>query len=168
MSFLDAIPLRTMLWMVPIFFMLHNMEEAPFMERWSKRLPVKIHPRVTTSQFVVAVVFLTVAGFIVTVVSLTWLPAPTGYLLILGMQAVLLVNAFVPHLVTTLRFRLYSPGIMTAVLITLPFSIYLFQRAFAEQVLTWTQFWVLIGIAPFAMIALAYLSLQIGKGWTNS
>ena len=123
--------------MVPIFFMLHNMEEAPFMEKWSERLPVKMHPTVTTPQFVVAVIFLTVASFIVTLAGLAWLPTPTGYLLILGIQAALFVNAFVPHLVTTIRFRLYSPGVVTAVLITIPFSVYLFQRAFREQILTW-------------------------------
>jgi hypothetical protein len=83
------------------------------------------------------------------------------------MQAILFFNAFVPHLVATIRFRLYSPGVVTAVLITIPFSIYLFQRAFAEQILTWKQFWLLLGIAPFAMVALAYVSLQIGKVLTK-
>jgi len=28
---LDAIPLRLLFWLVPVFFLLHNMEEAPFM-----------------------------------------------------------------------------------------------------------------------------------------
>lgn len=160
---LDAVPFRVLLWIVPIFFMLHNMEEAPFMERWSKRLPVKIHPTVTTPQFVVAVIFLTAASFVVTFAGLARIPTPTGYLLILGMQAVMLVNAVVPHLATTLRFRLYSPGVITAVFITIPFSIYLFQRAFREQILSWAQFWLLLGLAPFVMILFAFLSLRIGN-----
>ena len=163
MELLNNIPFRVLLWLVPIFFMLHNLEEAPFMERWSQRLPIKIHPTVSTPQFVVAVTFLTAGGFILTYASLAWLPTSAGYTLILGMQAVLLVNAFVPHLVTTTRFRFYSPGVVTAVFITIPFSLYLFQRAFTEQILNWAKFWVLIGIAPFAMVALAYLSLRIGK-----
>jgi len=163
MKFLDAVPFRVLLWMVPIFFMLHNMEEAPFMEKWSKRLPVKAYPRVTTPQFVVAVIFLTVVSFIVTVVGLVRLPEQIGYLLILGVQAVLFVNAFVPHMATTIRFRLYSPGVVTGVFITIPFSVYLFQRAFTEQILTWTQFWFLLGLTPFTTILFAFLSLQIGK-----
>ena len=163
MELLNNIPFRILLWLVPAFFMLHNMEEIPSMEGWSRRLPLKIHPTVSTQQFVVAVTFLTLAGFLLTYASLAWLPTSIGYLIILGMQAVILVNAFIPHFVTTIRFRLYSPGVMTAMLITLPFSIYLFQRAFAEQVLSRVQFWLLLGIAPFAMVALAYLSLQVGK-----
>lgn len=160
---LDAIPLRLLFWLVPVFFMLHNMEEAPFMERWSKRLPVQFPLTLTTPQFTVAVTFLTIAGFLLTYVSLEWYPASIGYLLILEMQAILLVNAFIPHLVTTIRFRLYSPGVLTAVGITIPFSVYLFQRAFAEHILTWGKFWLLLGIAPFAMVLLAYGSLHIGK-----
>lgn len=137
------------------------------MERWSKRLPVKIHPTVSTRQFVVAVTFLTIASFIVAYTSLHWLPPSIGYLLILEMQAILLFNAFIPHLATTVRFRLYSPGLVTAVFVTIPFSIYLFRRAFGEGVLTWAQFWLLLGIAPFAMVVLAYLSLQMGKIFTG-
>jgi hypothetical protein len=168
MAFLANIPFHVLLWLVPVFFMLHNLEEAPFMESWSKRLPVNFYPTISTRQFVVAVSFLTLAGLMLTYASLAWLPTSIGYLLILEMQAILFFNAFIPHLVTTIRFRLYSPGFLTAVLITIPFSFYLFQRAFAQGVLTWAQFWLLLGIAPFAMVLLAFLSLQTGRILTSS
>lgn len=83
--------------------------------------------------------------------------------MVLGIQAILLFNTFVPHIATTIRFRLYSPGVITAILFTLPFSFYLFQRALKENIITWNQFWVLLGIAPFAMVIFALISLQIGK-----
>jgi hypothetical protein len=163
MPFLDSLSFDRLLWLVPIFFALHNMEEAPFMEGWSKRLPLKIHPTVSTRQFVIAVTFLTLAGFLLTYFELEYLANQTGYLIILGMQAILLFNAFVPHITSTIRFRVYSPGVITAILITLPFSYYLFRRALTENILTWTQFWMLLGMAPFAMVTFALLSLQIGK-----
>jgi hypothetical protein len=53
--------------------------------------------------------------------------------------------------------------VVTAVLLTLPFSYYLFQRALAENVLSMAQFWMLIGIAPLAMVIFAFISLQIGR-----
>jgi len=139
------------------------MEEAPFMEGWSKRLPLKIHPTVTTRQFVIAVTFLTLAGFLLTYFGVEYLANQTGYLMVLGIQAILLFNAFVPHIAATIRFRMYSPGVVTAILITLPFSFYLFRRALNENVLSWNQFWILLGIAPFAMVIFALISLQIGK-----
>jgi uncharacterized protein with HXXEE motif len=165
MDFLDSLSFPRLLWLVPIFFALHNLEEAPFMEGWSKRLPLKIHPTVSTRQFVIAVTFLTLAGFLLTYFSVEFLANQTGYLIVLGIQAILLFNAFIPHIASTIRFRMYSPGVITAILITLPFSFYLFRRAQAENILTQTQFWILLGIAPFAMVIFAFLSLQIGKAF---
>lgn len=100
MSFLDAIPFDRLLWLVPIFFTIHNLEEAPFMEGWSKRLPLKIHPTVSTRQFTIAVTFLTGAGFLATYFGLEYLANRTGYLIGLGIQAILLFNAFIPHIVS--------------------------------------------------------------------
>ena len=163
MTFLNSIPFDRLLWLVPIILTIHNIEEAPFMEGWSKRLPLKVHPTVSTRQFVIAVTFLTVAGFLVTYLGIGYLANQTGYLMVLGIQAILLFNVFVPHLATTIRFRMYSPGVITAILITLPFSYYLFQRALHENIIDWNQFWILLGIAPFAMVIFALISLQIGK-----
>lgn len=163
MPFLDSLPFERLLWLVPIFFMLHNMEEAPFMESWSKRIPLKIHPTVSTRQFVIAVIFLTLAGFLLTYLGVEYLASQTGYFMVMGIQAILLFNAFVPHIASTIRFRMYSPGVITAILITIPFSFYLFRRALGENILTGTQFWIMLGIAPFAMVIFAFLSLQLGK-----
>lgn len=163
MPFLDALSFERLLWLVPVFFTLHNLEEAPFMERWSQRLPLRIHPTVSTRQFVIAVTFLTLAGFLLTYFGVGVLANPGGYLIVLGIQAILLFNAFVPHIAATIRFRMYSPGVVTAILLTLPFSFYLFRRALAENLLTWTEFWILLGMAPFAMVLFTFVSLQIGK-----
>ena len=163
MTFLNSIPFDRLLWLVPVFLTIHNLEEAPFMESWYKRLPIKIPLTITTRQFVIAVTFITLAGLVLTYVGVEYLADQTGYVLVLGMQAVLLFNAFVPHIAATIRFRMYSPGVVTAILIMLPFSFYLFRRAFEENILNWTQFWVMLGISPFAVALIAFVSLQIAK-----
>jgi Protein of unknown function with HXXEE motif len=162
-TFLNSIPFDRLLWLVPVFLSIHNLEEAPFMENWYRRLPVKIPLTVTTRQFVIAVTVITLAGYALTYIGVEYLANQTGYLLVVGMQAILLFNAFVPHIATTIRFRMYSPGVITAILIMLPFSFYLFRRAFAENILNWTEFWIMLGIAPFAVAIIVFLSLQIGK-----
>jgi len=167
MSFLDSFSFDRLLWLVPIFFMLHNLEEAPFMESWSKRLPFKIHPIATTRQFGIAVTILTLAGFLITYFGVEYLANSTGYLIVLGIQAILLFNAFIPHIAATVRFHMYSPGVISAVLITLPFSFYLFRRALDDNLLSWNQFWGLLGLAPFAMVIFAFISLQIGNAFTK-
>lgn len=163
MSLLDSIPFDRLLWLVPIFLTVHNLEEAPFMENWSRRLPMKLPLAITTRQFVIAVTFITLAGFVLTYLGVEYLANQTGYLIVLGMQAILLFNAFVPHIATTIRFRMYSPGVITAVLIMLPFSFYLFRRAFEENILSRDQFWIMLGISPLAVAIIALLSLQLGK-----
>lgn len=133
------------------------------MENWSKRLPLRIHPNVSTKQFVIAVIFLTLAGFALTFLGLQVWKQTIGRLLVLGIQMVLAFNAFVPHIFTTIRFRLYSPGVISALAITLPFSFYLFRRALTEDLFTCNQFWILLGLAPFVMVISALLSLKIGQ-----
>jgi hypothetical protein len=163
MSLLNSLSFDRLLWLVPVLLAVHNLEEAPFMESWSKKLPFKFPFSITTRQFVIAVTFLTIAGFLLTYVALEYLENEAGYLIILGMQAILLFNAFVPHVATTVRFRLYSPGVVTAVLLIIPFSFYLFRRAFHENILNGNQLLILFGMAPFAVVIIAFLSLQIGK-----
>lgn len=165
MTFLNSIPFDRLLWLVPILLAVHNIEEAPFMENWYKRVPMKFPLKITTRQFVIAVTFITLAGFVVTYLGLEYLAKQTGHLLVLGMQAILFFNAFIPHIATTIRFRMYSPGVITSILIVLPFSFYLFRRAFEEDLLSWNQFWIMLGIAPFAVAVTAFLSLQIGKAF---
>jgi hypothetical protein len=160
---MNSISFERLLWLVPVFFALHNLEEAPFMERWSKRLPLKLPINYTTRQFVIAVILLTLGGFFITYWGVEYLHNSTGYLLVMGIQAILFFNAFIPHIGTTIRFRMYSPGVVSATLITIPFSIYLTQRALADSMITWKQIWILLGIAPFAMVLFAFLALQIGK-----
>jgi Protein of unknown function with HXXEE motif len=167
MSLLNSIPFERLLWLVPFFFMIHNMEEAPFMEGWSKRLPLKVHPVASTKQFVIAVTFLTLSGFLLTFLGVKIWGQSGGYLLVMGIQMTLAFNAFVPHLFATIRFRLYSPGVISALAITLPFSFYLFSRALTENLLTWNQLWVLFGLAPFVMVASALLSLKIGNAFAK-
>ena len=92
MIFLNTFPFDRLLWLVPVFFTLHNIEEAPFMADWSNRLPIKIHPIVSTRQFVIAVTFLTLGGFLVTYLALDGIRNSTGILLVLGIQAVMVFN----------------------------------------------------------------------------
>jgi hypothetical protein len=99
----------------------------------------------------------------ITYLGVEYVESQTGYLLVLGMQAILFFNAFVPHIATTIRFRKYSPGVITAILIVLPFSFYLFHRAFEENILNWNQFWIMLGISPFAVAMIAFIALQVGK-----
>jgi hypothetical protein len=160
---LNAIPFDSLLWLVPFFFMLHNMEEAPLMEAWARRLPIKVSIFESTRQLIIALIILTFISFVLTWLGLKHMSEHAGHLVILGMQMTLALNVFFPHLIATIRFRMYSPGLVTALFLTLPFSVYLFQRGLNENLLSWNEFWFLLGLAPIIMIVSIFVSLKIGK-----
>jgi hypothetical protein len=162
-NFLNSIPFDTLLWLVPFLFMLHNMEEALQMEKWSKQLPLKITLIESTRQFIMAVTLLTLISFLLTYLGLKVMTKHAGQLLILSMQMTMTLNVFFPHLLFAVRFRRYNPGLVTALFLTLPFSIYLFQRALNENLLAQHEFWVLLALSPLIMISSIFTSLKLGK-----
>ena len=166
MNLLDEISFARLLWGIPILLAIHNFEEAPFMEKWSKELPLPIHPAVSTQQFVWAVTLLTAAGFAITYFGINTTKQPIGVWAVLEIQMIMLVNAIAPHLVVSLRFQKYNPGVVTALFLNIPFSVYLFQRAMQVGTMSWGVFCVLLAIAPFAAIVLILISLQFGK-WVS-
>lgn len=163
MNPLDSFSFTQLLWLVPVFFALHNMEEAPFMANWSKKLPVKIHPVISTRQFIAAVTVLTFVGFLLTYLGVNQIPDPLGYLIILEIQMALAFNAVIPHLFVVLRFRQYNPGLATALLVNVPFSFHLFQQALNSKIIEWVQVWYLLALAPFVSIFAIIVSLSFGK-----
>ena len=86
----------------------------------------------------------------------------------MAIQAILFVNAFVPHIVMTVKMKLYSPGLVTAVFINIPFTIYLFTRAINEHKITQGLIIMLFLAAPFAMAALAWASLWLSEKVDNT
>ncbi len=67
-------------------------------------------------------------------------------------EAVLLVNAFAHTLAAVLRGG-YVPGLITAVLINLPFGIYVFRRAVRDRWIRPSVAWQLIAVAVALHVA---------------
>ena len=74
--------------------------------------------------------------------------SPRQWLLIAALlvEAVLLVNAFA-HLTAAVFRGGYVPGLITAVLINLPFGLYVFRRAARERWIRASVAWQLIAVA---------------------
>jgi hypothetical protein len=69
-----------------------------------------------------------------------------------GIQAVVFVNA-ISHVGATLRYRRYSPGPVTAVLLNLPFSLVFFRRMLASDHLSWGGLLMAVALARGALEA---------------
>ena len=148
---------------LPFAFLLHNIEEAISVEDWIKKNPMKISYSITTNQFVVAVALFTVMGFIVVFAKKAYKNEERFLLLITGFSGMLLLNVFFPHLIAALAFRMYVPGVITALLVNLPLTIYILWHIHKAYKLSMrTMIFTIIGGGLFGIV-LAYIFLLIGK-----
>lgn len=148
-GFLDGwFSVHTLLWLFPAVFMLHDFEEIIFIDGWYKkhgeairpRIPVRMRPgfervaSMTSGQFAVAVL----VEFIL-FIPITYAASERGaMLLFLSCNAVLLLHVFT-HLGQSLYLRRYTPGVVSAVLLTTPYTLYLFDRLIREGVVTFAE-----------------------------
>ena len=73
--------------------------------------------------------------------------------------AALLWNVFFPHISAMIVLRGYAPGGVTALVVNLPFCLYLFRRSLIEQMLTRTQLTVALIVGLFLLVVAPLLLL---------
>jgi hypothetical protein len=145
-QFLDsAVSIHSLIWLFLAAFMLHDFEEIIRIEPWFrkhneylfKKVPAQFHKdlrsfsQITTPQFTVAVCL----EFIIFIPA-TFLAAEMGnYLMFLGYNVVLLLHVFM-HLGQALYAQKLIPGVLTAIGITLPYTVYLLYRLLSDNLIT--------------------------------
>ncbi|GAA4711731.1 HXXEE domain-containing protein [Brevibacillus fulvus] len=164
--------IQTLIWLFPIVFIVHDLEEIVTVEKWIKRnranlyekLPRKWAERMirqfslTTAQFAVSVlvIFLLIScSALMASQYVNHAPVSDIYLFLVC-QLVFFVHAFV-HIGQALFFRSFTPGVITSIVIILPYSTALFQELFARQMITWETIAISIPFAflffPFVLFA---------------
>jgi len=163
------------IWMFLIVFVFHDLEEIIVVENWLIRhrerlvrkvptfLEKMIRPMLAMSsaQFSVAVTCIfAVLSAAVLLTVLTW---PTGNYLpfFLACLHVLFLHVFT-HVGQSLIMRTYTPGVVTAVVLVLPYSLYTYYRLFAEGWVSWPLIWKTLPYS-FLVIPVLYLALTLGE-----
>jgi hypothetical protein len=130
---------KMLLWLVPVFLTIHNLEEAllmpGFIERRNASIPGpmrEIIPPVTYKQFLLSLAIITIIPYLI---ALFWLSRRWAVYLLVCLQVVMLINVLA-HTLMALFLRGYAPGLLTALTINLPFSLYLLKRAVDEKWMT--------------------------------
>ena len=154
----------TLIDLLPYAFALHNAEEVLSMERWSHSVPMSVHPPVTTRQFALAVVLFTMLGFVLVYVPVS---NHTHHILVAGFAGMLWLNVLFPHLIATLYFRKYAPGVVTALLINLPLTSQILWQLYDSGALPQTQLLIVIIMGGILGAGLAFLFLKIGNWLTT-
>jgi len=138
-----SLTFKQVLWLVPVVLTLHNIEEALTMPSWvmqnlpfiESNLPFDIRIQFTPSQLLLSLGIATVVPVVVTLLCINGEKKSQRLYFLFLLQAIILINVFVPHIAVSLRILNYNPGVLTAVCFNLPFSLYLFRRAYREDYL---------------------------------
>ena len=148
-----SLTFKQVLWFIPIVLTLHNIEEALTMPTWvmahlpliNESLPIAIH--FTPMQLLLSLLLATVVPLIVTMVCINGEKRSGKLYLLFLLQMIVLLNVFIPHIAASIKMKQYNPGVITAVCVNLPFSLYLFRRAFLERYFAPREFVLLFVLA---------------------
>ncbi len=152
---------------LPYAFALHNLEEVISMGKWTKSIPKSIHQEVTTGQFAIAVGLFTLLGFVVILAKNFFPTREIYFLFVSGFAGMLFLNTFFPHLIATIYLKKYAPGIVTALLINLPLSIFILNSIHKLQILNIQQISLSVLFGGLIGVVLAYLFLKVGYFFTT-
>ncbi|MDQ6828659.1 MAG: HXXEE domain-containing protein [Gemmatimonadota bacterium] len=128
------------LWLVPLCVALHNGEEALEFPRYlplvTKRAPSWAHDfvaRLTTAQMWIALGLATLIPLAVTLWAIARPDSRPAIWMVVVLQLVLLINAISHVAIAAVVMRGYSPGLLTAVVVNVPFTAYTLRRAWHER-----------------------------------
>jgi hypothetical protein len=131
-----SITIRYWIYLI-IAWSIHNLEEVLTMSKWYEsnvtKLPITKYIQISTIQqiFPVALIIATLLLFLIPILAIyrKWDNRILG--IVLG---ACLVNA-IQHILTTIVSWGYSPGVITALIINLPLSIFMIRQLFKNNLL---------------------------------
>jgi len=155
---------QTLIWLFPIVFVLHDLEEIIMVEKWMAKnsnviydkLPKKLADRVmkqfsmTTAQFAVAVVVIFLFVSSSTYMASQYVnDGPLGSIYFFTtMITVFFVHVFT-HIGQSVLLRSLTPGVVTSVFIVLPYTLILYITLFEHRVITWNTIFISLPFTIF-------------------
>jgi len=162
--FIESWSIYMIVWLFPVIFLIHDFEEIltvkGFMSRNKEQIVSLLSPKIggfvqrqfdlTTVQFSVSVAFV-----FIFVTSSTYLVTHNNFAEGALRYFFIIVAVFFIHVLThvgqALIFRAYTPGVITSVIIILPYTAYVLFRLFREHIIDWNFAFANI---PFILLAL--------------
>jgi hypothetical protein len=158
---MEGVSFESLRWLLLITITLHNLEEARWLPAWSQHAGRFQHP-VSRWEFGVAVTGVTLLAYLIGVWSMAAGPHSIGTLLLCAYAAVMLLNAFVPHLAVTLLLQRYAPGLATGLLLNVPVCGLLIWHALASAYVSWGG--LLLATVGLAALLLALIPRLFAVG----
>ncbi|WP_433944937.1 HXXEE domain-containing protein [Paenibacillus sp. SN-8-1] len=164
--------MNSLIWMFLAVFIIHDFEEIITVEPWMKKnysqisalIPkplenvLKKFSTIKSSQFAIAVLI----EFVVFVPTTYMAAEYREYGLFLGFNVILFIHVFT-HLLQSIFLRRYTPGVVTAIFLILPYTVYLFYRFVDDGLVSLSGIWE-SGLAGLIILPIVFLGhLIAGK-----
>lgn len=158
--------------MQAIIFMLclslHNVEEALWLTEWQRKVMPNGRRSPQKAHFIFATIGITILVYLASGLHILFPNQMFFEYCFIGCVGAMLVNAFFPHVLATIAFRSYCPGVFTGISLLIPFNSIILYNAVTShlkisEVLFSTLFvgLVLLGSIPlFESIAKRVLGFE--------
>ncbi|GFN33566.1 HXXEE domain-containing protein [Paenibacillus xylaniclasticus] len=171
MSITIDITKQTLIWLFIVAFLLHDLEEIIMVEFWAKKNKEKVLRKVpesiqadlskmltiTSGQFAVAVLL----EFII-FIPFTYIAAEQGkYFVFLAINSLFFLHVFT-HVGQSLYLRMYTPGVVSAVAIIMPYTMYLFYKLISCELVTMKQI-LLSAPVGLLVIPIVFVGHELGR-----
>jgi hypothetical protein len=123
---------------LPFAFMAHNIEEAVAIGN-TKNLIFNAHIA-NTNQFVIATSLFIILGFALVFGKKMYRNQRSYEYAITGFSGMLFLNSFFPHILSAMYFRMYTPGVITAVVLILPLTTIILRKHISQKSFQTTGF----------------------------
>ncbi|WP_107840122.1 HXXEE domain-containing protein [Metasolibacillus meyeri] len=142
-------------WLPYVVLLIHTIEEVPSFSKWATR---HFAPMSTYKHVIIQI------GMILLLLVISYKASTSGYhgiwvILAAAFQLHIGINAIF-HVVTTIMYKEYSPGLLTAATLSFPSTIFFFNQIHLENRLTMIELTVsliigtIIGISAIATLFL--------------
>lgn len=116
----------------PIIFMfcltLHNIEEALWLSDWmAKTMPSR--KQTAKEHFIFAVIGITILGYLAAGLHTLYPNSQYFEFIFIGFVGSMLINAVVPHLILSIKYRKYCPGAFTGCFLIIPIHLIILSNA---------------------------------------
>ncbi|MEK3976663.1 HXXEE domain-containing protein [Psychrobacillus sp. FSL K6-1267] len=154
---MEDIKIKKLLWMFPIVFLLHDVEEILTVEKFILPLPFQVTEEEFALAFSLLWVIVTV-GCLVTAANKRFLGMALSSFLMLMVGGIFLANG-IGHVLQGIFFQRYVPGLITAVILLIPFCVYSIRVLLITKMIKGKQLplYIMLGFilqTPFAFTAL--------------
>ncbi|WP_157796171.1 HXXEE domain-containing protein [Bacillus xiapuensis] len=157
--------LAKFIWLFPLLYFLHDLEEILTIESFLKEQANVLPVRITAIEFSLAFMGLWVLGTIGccrTARGRTFLSMSPVMFLAFLVPGVLLANG-TAHVLQLIILRSYVPGIVTSVLILFPYAFASLKYLLMEKLITAKKCFFLFGLGFILQLPLAGLALLLAK-----